>query len=58
MAKRILDEKKGLADGQPSNEVDDSLFLSATPTLGESPLYAPRGIALSLLRHSARRTVQ
>ena len=40
IAKRILDEKQGLANGQPEIEVADSLFLLDAQRLDERRLWA------------------
>ncbi len=42
ITKRFLDEKQGLATGQPGIEVDDSLFLFVMCFLDEKRFQAPR----------------
>ena len=44
ITKQILDEKTGLANGQPTIEVDDSLFLFWLSPLDEKLKQVPRGI--------------
>ncbi len=42
IAKRFLDEKQGLANGQPGIEVDDSLFVFVMRFPDEQSFQAPR----------------
>ncbi len=42
ITKRFLDEKQGLATGQPGIEVDDSLFVFVMRFLDERRFQAPR----------------
>ena len=44
ITKRILDEKSGLAQGQPKIEIADSLHFCQVATPDENPDQDPRGL--------------